>query len=259
MNRVPALLTPTLALTLALFSIAGAAPRTLDQIRAAGTLKLGTEGAFPPFNFYQQKTLTGFEVDLGNALGQALGLKVQWVVQPFDGLLVALNQGRFDAVLASHAVTPERQKAVTFLKPHYCSAVNIVAKKGGPLTRRALAGKTVGTQIGTAQIPILQAIPGIKDVRTFPNDQTVLTALQAGRVDAWSSNGPVVAYMLKQTGQAGRIVIGEAISNERNAGAVARGNAALQGALNTAMARLQTDGTYARLSQKWFGQDIRCP
>lgn len=253
MNRA-ALLTAALVLCAA----AHAAPRTLDQIRASGTLKLGTEGAFPPFNFYQGKNLVGFEVDLGNALAKQLGLKPEWVVQPFDGLLIALNQGRFDAVLASHAITPERQKAVTFLRPHYCSAVNIVAKKGGPLTRQALAGKTVGTQIGTAQIPVLQAIPGIKDVRTFPNDQTILSALQAGRVDAWTSNGPVVAYMLKQTGQAGKILIGEAISRERNAGAVAKGNPGLQGALDKALAAVQADGTYARLSQKWFGQDIRC-
>ncbi|GMA14407.1 amino acid ABC transporter substrate-binding protein [Deinococcus metallilatus] len=254
MNRVAVLLTAALALSVT----ASAAPRTLDQIRASGTLKLGTEGAFPPFNFYQGKNLIGFEVDLGNALAREMGLKPQWVVQPFDSLLIALNQGRFDAVLASHAITPERQKAVTFLNPHYCSTVNIVAQKGGPLTRAALAGKTVGTQIGTAQIPILQAIPGIKDVRTFPNDQTILTALQAGRVDAWSSNGPVVAYMLKQTGQQGKIVIGEAISQEHNAGAVAKGNTALHDALNGALATLMKDGTYAKLSQKWFGQDIRC-
>ena len=200
----------------------------------------------------------GFEVDLGKAMGKALGLKVNWVVQPFDGLLIGLNQGRYDVVIASHAVTPERQKAVDFLNPHYCSTVNIVAKKGGPLTKAALAGKTVGTQIGTAQIPVLKAIPGIKEVRTYPNDQTVLSALQAGRVDAWSSNGPVVAYMLKETGQQGKILIGEAISNERNAGAVAKGNATLQRALNDTLKTLMTDGTYAKISGQWFGQDIRC-
>lgn len=241
-----------------LVSSASAAPRTLEQIRASGTLKLATEGAFPPFNYYQNKALVGFEVDLGNAIGAALKLKVSWVAQPFDGLLIGLNAGRYDAVLASHAITPERQKAVDFLAPHYCSTVNIVAKKGGPLTRAALAGKTVGTQIGTAQIPILKAIPGIEDVKTYPNDQTILAALQAGRVDAWSSNGPVVAYMLKQTGQQGKILIGETISNEQNAGAVARGNTALLGALDSTLKTLMADGTYAKISQKWFGQDIRC-
>lgn len=252
--RIAACLTASLMLT----AMASAAPRTLAQIQTAGTLRLATEAAFPPFNFYQQKVLAGFEVDLGNALGKALNLKVEWVVQPFDGLLIGLNQGRYDAVMASHAITPERQKAVDFLNPHYCSTVNIVAKKGGPLTRGALAGKTVGTQIGTAQIPILQAIPKIGGVKTFPNDPAVLTALQSGRVDAWSSNGPVVAYMLKQTGQQKNILIGETISNERNAGAVARNNTALRAALNTTLTRLMSDGTYLKISQQWFGQDIRC-
>lgn len=247
-----------LALTALLTLGSAQATRTFEQIKASGTLNIGTEGEFPPFNYYQQKNLVGFEVDLGNALGQALGLKVKWVTQPFDSLLIGLTQGRYDAVMASHAITPERQKAVDFLNPHYCSTVNIVAKKGGPLNRTALSGKTIGTQIGTAQIPILKAIPGIKEVKTYPNDQTILTALQAGRVDAWSSNGPVVAYMLKQTGLRDKILIGETVSNERNAGAVAKGNAALQAALNDALKTLMNNGSYAKLSQQWFGQDIRC-
>lgn len=254
MNRVIALLSAALLLSVT----AQAAPRTLDQIKAERTLKLGTEAAFPPFNFYEGKVLMGFEVDLGDALGKALGLKVEWVVQPFDNLLISLNQGRFDAVVASHAITPARDKAVDFLPPHYCSTVNIVAKAGGPLTQKALAGKAVGTQVGTAQIPVLNAIPGIKEVRTYPNDQSILSALLSGRVDAWTSNGPVVAYMLKQTGQTGKIIIGEAISNERNAAAVATGNTALHDALSGALAGLLKDGTHAKISDKWFGQDIRC-
>ncbi|CAM3543975.1 Amino acid ABC transporter, periplasmic amino acid-binding protein [Deinococcus saxicola] len=258
MNRVIALPIKLLSAALLLSVTALAAPRTLEQVKSSGTLKLGTEAAFPPFNFYEGKALMGFEVDLGNALGKALGLKVEWVVQPFDNLLITLNQGRFDAVMASHAITPVRQKAVDFLPPHYCSTVNIVAKVGGPLTKQMLAGKTVGTQVGTAQIPVLNAIPGIREVRTYPNDQTVLSALQAGRVDAWSSNGPVVAYMLKKTGQTGKILIGEAISDERNAGAVAKGNTALDDALSGALAGLLKDGTYAKISDRWFGQDIRC-
>jgi polar amino acid transport system substrate-binding protein len=246
------------ALGLLLLSSATAAPRTLDQIRASGTLRLGTEGAFPPFNFYEKKNLVGFEIDLGTALAAQLKLKPAWVVQPFDGLLIALNQGRFDAVIASHAITPERQKAVDFLKPHYCSTVNIVAKVGGPLSRQALGGKSVGVQVGTAQIPILKAVAGIGAVKTYPNDQVALSSLQAGRIDAWSSNGPVVAYMLKQTGLQGRVQIGEVISNERNAMAVSKGNTALLGALDAALATVQANGTYAKISQQWFGRDIRC-
>lgn len=237
-------------------STAHAAPRTWQQIQASGTLRLATEGAFPPFNGYEGKKLVGFEVDLGNALGRVLGVKVEWVTQPFDTLLIGLNQGRYDAVLASHAVTPERQKAVDFLRPYYCSAVNIVAKKGGPTTRAALRGKSIGSQVGTAQLPILRRIPGIADVRIYPNDQAVLTALMSGRVDAWSSNGPVVAYILKQARLQDKVVIGEAVSNERNAGAVAKGNKSVHDALNAALAKVMNDGTYSKLSTQWFGQDM---
>lgn len=241
-----------------LLASASAAPRSFDQIKASGTLRLATEAAFPPFNMYQGKALRGFEVDLGNALGKALGLKVQWVAQPFDTLLIGLNQGRYDVVIASHGITPERQKAVDFVSPHYCSTVNIVAKKGGPLNRKALAGKVIAAQVGTSQLPILRAIPGIKEVRTFPTDQANLTALQAGRVDALSSNGPVVAYMLKQAKLSDKIVIGETISNERNAMAVAKGNKALRAEMDKALKKLMADGTYAKISKEWFGRDIRC-
>lgn len=243
---------------LTLLSSAQAAPRTWAQIKASGTLRLATEGAFPPFNGYQGKQLVGFEVDLGNAIGKALGLKVEWISQPFDTLLIGLNQGRYDAVFASHAITAERQKAVDFLAPHYCSTVNIVAKKGGPTTRAALRGKTVGSQIGTSQLPILRQIPGIGEVRTYPNDQAILTALMAGRVNAWSSNGPVVAYMLKQAKLQDKLVIGETISNERNAGAVAKGNKTVLTALGGGLKTVMKNGTYAKLSDQWFGRDIRC-
>lgn len=255
MNRSYAVLAALACFTL---TTASAAPRTWQQIKDSGTLHLATEGTFPPFNAYAGKQLVGFEIDLGNALGRTLGVKVEWVTQPFDTLLIGLNQGRYDAVLASHAITPEREKAVDFLKPHYCSTVNIVAKKGGPTTRAALRGKSVGSQVGTAQLPVLRQIPGIADVRTYPNDQTVLTALMSGRVDAWSSNGPVVAYMLKQAKLQDKVVIGEAISKERNAGAVAKGNKTVHDALNQALSKVMADGTYAKLSAQWFGQDIRC-
>ena len=79
--------------TLALLA-SSAQARTWDAIKQSGTIKIATEGAFPPFNFFKGKTLTGFEVDLGTAIGKGLGLKVEWVTQPFDNLLIGLNQDR---------------------------------------------------------------------------------------------------------------------------------------------------------------------
>ena len=153
--------------TLALLA-SSAQARTWDAIKQSGTIKIATEGAFPPFNFFKGKTLTGFEVDLGTAIGKGLGLKVEWVTQPFDNLLIGLNQDRYDFVIASHGVTPERQKAVDFANPHYCTGGAIVSKVGGPKTVADLKGRSVAVQVGTTYLENVQKVSGIGKVSTFP-------------------------------------------------------------------------------------------
>ena len=80
----------------------------------------------------------------------------------------------------------------------------------------------------------------------------------SGRTDTWASNGPVIAYMLKQTGLQSKLAVSEPLSVEHNAVAVAKGNKALHGQLGAALKKVMQDGTYHRLSEQWFGQDIRC-
>ena len=124
--------------------------RSFEEIKRSGEIRIGTEGAFPPFNYFDERNqLTGFEVDLGNAIAERLGLKPRWIVQSFDTLLIQLNQGRFDFVIASHGITEERARAVDFTNPHYCTGGVIVSRKGGPRTTKDLQGKVVGVQVGT--------------------------------------------------------------------------------------------------------------
>src|SRR4051812_24252051 len=73
-----------------------------------GTLKLATEGQFKPFNYFEKKNLKGFEVELGTALAKNLDLKADWKTYPFDSLLIGLNEHKYDVVIASHGITPER-------------------------------------------------------------------------------------------------------------------------------------------------------
>lgn len=174
-------------LTLAALSLLAplAQARSWDAIKASGTVKVATEGAFPPFNYFKGKQLTGFEVDLGTALAKQLGVGVEWVTQPFDNLLIGLGQDRYDFVIASHGITPARQKAVDFANPHYCTGGAIVSKVGGPKTAADLKGKTVAVQVGTTYLDNVQKVPGVGSVKTFPQDTAAQAALLAGRVDAW--------------------------------------------------------------------------
>lgn len=236
-----------------------AVARDLATIKAAGTIVVGTEGAYPPMNFFKGKDLTGFEIDLTNALAKNLGLKTEWKVLSFDALLPALGQGRFDMVAASHTITPERAKAVDFLEPEYCTDGVWVTKAGGPMTVAALAGKKIGSDVGSTNLAILSTLKGVNasDIKSFPKATDALQALIAGRIDAWSVDRFPAEDAIKAN-PAAKLVLGGVIYVQRNAMAVAKGNAALRAELNKGLANVMKDGTYAAISKKWFKQDIRC-
>ena len=230
--------------------------RTWDAIKQSGTVRIATEGAFPPFNFFKGKTLTGFEVDLGTAIGKQLGLKVEWVTQPFDNLLIGLNQDRYDFVIASHGITPERQKAVDFSNPHYCTGGAVVSKVGGPKTVADLKGKAVAVQVGTTYLENVQKVSGIGKVSTFPKDTDAQAALMAGRVDVWVGDKFSALDVVKA--QKGKLQLGDLLFQERIAMAVKKGNTSLLKELNSGLATQLSNGTYTRLSQQYFAQDVRC-
>lgn len=229
--------------------------RTWAEIKKSGTIKIGTEGAFPPFNMTKGTQLTGFEVDLGNALAKQLGLKVQWVTQPFDGLLLGLQQDRFDFVIASHGITPERQRAVDFANPHYCTGGAIVSMKGGPKKAADLNGKIVAVQVGTTYLTGVQKIPGAK-VLVFPKDTDAQTALLAGKAAAWVGDKFTGLDLVKA--QKGKLQQGDLLFSEKIGMAVKKGNSTVLKELNAALAKAQSNGTYAKISGSYFGQDIRC-
>lgn len=245
-----------LALTaLALALLGSAEARTWQEVRQSGTIRIATEGAFPPFNFMRGRDLTGFEVELANALARTMNLRVQWITQPFDNLLIGLQQGRYDMVIASHGITPERANAVRFTNPHYCTGGAIISRAGGPRTAADLRGRTVAVQVGTTYLTSVERLPGVT-VRTFPRDTDAQAALLAGRVEAWVGDKFTGLELIRAQGN--RLQAGSLLFNERVAMAVQRDNVSLANALNAALARVQQDGTYARISNQYFGQDVRC-
>jgi polar amino acid transport system substrate-binding protein len=186
-----------------------------------------------------------------------LGVHADWTTQSFDSLLIGLNQDRYDMVVASHAVTPERSRAVDFIHPHYCSGGVILAKKGGPQTLHDLTGKTVAAQVSSIYPKFLEKTGGISSIKELPKDTDCIQALLTGRVDAVVTDRFVAVTALKANPGAG-LQFGKFINPEHNAMAVARGNTSLKKAVDQALAELMKDGTYARLSQQYFGEDIRC-
>jgi polar amino acid transport system substrate-binding protein len=238
------------------FAATAAQARTIDEIRRSGTLVVASEGKFAPFNFVDHGKLAGFEIDIADAVAARMGLKVDWKTMSFDGLLVGLQQDRWDMVIASHGVTEERAKAVTFANPHYCTGGVIVSKDGAIRSARDLAGKVVGVQTGTTYYDNARKLP-VKDVKNFPQDNSARAALETGHVDAWITDKFVAKASLAAT-PGTRLKTGDFLFTEKIAAAVGKGNVGLVDAVNKALATIMADGEYAAISNKWFGEDIRC-
>jgi polar amino acid transport system substrate-binding protein len=247
-----------LAITAAFAATTHAAyARSWDEIKKSGTIVVATEGKFPPFNFMQGQKPVGFEMDIAEAVAKKLGLKVEWKVLGFDALLVGLGQDRFDEVIASHGITEERSKAVTFANPHYCTGGIVVAKNPAIRTGKDLAGKAVAVQTGTTYLESVKKLPGVKEVKNFPQDNDARAALQTGHVDAWVTDKFVAKASLDATPNSG-LHLGDFLFVERVAAAVQKGNTPLVNEINKGLAAIMADGTYAAISQKWFHEDIRC-
>jgi polar amino acid transport system substrate-binding protein len=231
--------------------------RTFEEIKADGKIIIATEGAFPPFNFFQGPKLSGFEIDLAEALAQKLGVAIEWRALSFDALLAGLRQDRWDLVIASFGITPERAKAVTFTDPHYCSGGVIVAKDPAIKTVKDMAGKTVAVQTGTTYLENVKKLPGVGEVKNFPKDTDARAALMAGRVQVWVSDKFVAKGALAADPGAG-LKMGDFVFVEKIASAIKKGNGSLEAAYNQALAALMADGTYEAISKKWMSEDVRC-
>ena len=246
-----------LAVALGLAAIAPASARDLAAIKAAGTIKIATEGQTPPFNYFKDGTLTGFDIDLGNALAEKLGVKAEWVTLPFDSLLIGLGEGRYDFVIAGHGITPERQKAVDFSTPYYCSGAVIVSLPGGAQKVPDLAGKTVGVMVGTTYLAAVSKVDSVKEVKTFPSDLDALQNLLTRHTDVWVSDKLTVIDIANKTPDA-HLQIGDMLFTEREGIAFSKGNDSLREAVDTAFAAALSDGTYAAISDRYLHRDIRC-
>ena len=247
------------AAAVAVLAATGAHARSLEDIQKDGTIRLATEGYYAPFAYFEGKQLTGFEVELAELMAQKMGLKAEWKTISFDALLTGLKQDRWDLVISSHGITPEREKAVTFTTPHYCSGAQVISTDPAIQSGKDLAGKTVSAQTGTTYLDYVQKnVPGVKRVVNFPTNEAAMNALMTKRSDAWVTERFLAKEMLQKNPKI-KFNQGELLFVEKIAAAVSKDNQALADAWNKAFAEALQDGSYAKISQKWFQEDIRCP
>jgi polar amino acid transport system substrate-binding protein len=254
----PFLVIPALLATLLTLALTARA-NTLDEIKALGEIRLGMSADYDPFYYLENGQLKGFEIDLGNALAAKLGVKPVWKRVAFDSLFPALNAFKLDAIIASHTITPERSKLVDFTTPHYCGGLVILTNSWGPRTLTDLKGRTVGAVSSTVGRQYAVKLTGLKALVSYKTEDDAVTGLLQGKADALIVSKFIALAAVKKIAATGKILAySRLLTTDRVAMAVRKFNPGVREALSNALKALQNDGTYKRLSQKWFGDDIRC-
>ncbi|WP_083663980.1 transporter substrate-binding domain-containing protein [Ornithinimicrobium sp. CNJ-824] len=223
-----------------------------------GTLVVAMSGEFQPFSYFEGNTLTGFDHDIGVAIAEEMGLEVDAQTGAFDTLIQGISANRYDVLIASMTPTEERDEQVDFTDSYYVSGAQAFVAPGTECTDIAeLDSPTIGVASGTTYQDWLNENGGdwVGEIRTFSSDVTALQDVSTGRLDAAMTDRNVGLYQIQESGL-DLVECGEPVFTEEPAFAVEEGNTALRDALNEALATIKEDGTYAEISEEYFGKDI---
>jgi ABC-type amino acid transport substrate-binding protein len=227
---------------------------SFDTIES-GTLTVGSDIPYAPFEFGDPPDYQGVDIDLVNAIADNLGLEVKIVKTPFDIIFRSLAQGKFDMVASSSTITPEREKTVDFSDPYFLADQSIMVKKGSDIkTVDDVAGKIVGAQLGTTGAAYAKDHTDASEVRTYDLIDDAFKALEAGQVEAVINDCPISKYA--EESKPDLEVVSVIPTNENYGFAFQKGdNPDLQEAVNGALAEVKKDGTYDEIFEKWVGSD----
>lgn len=222
----------------------------LSMVAFGKTLYVGTNAEFAPFEYLEKGKVTGFDMELMNALAKEMKMDVKIENMAFDGLLPALQMKKVDVVIAGMTETPERKKAVSFTKPYFKAKQVIITKEGKDIKDfKELSGKKVGVMLGFTGDAVVSDIKGVK-VQRFDATYSAVMALEKGKVDAVVADSePAKKYIASYKDLA---IASAKVEEEDYAIAVRKNDKALLDNLNKALVKVKSNGTYDALLKKYF-------
>lgn len=248
------------ALALTFLASGAAAAQELPE-----NLTIGTEGAYPPFNYLDSEgRAQGFEIDLGNEMCRRLAVSCDWVIQDWDGIIPGLLARKYDAIIASLYITDARKEKIAFSGKYYQVPARFVVPKTSDLRIDAegLEGKVVGTQRATSFERFMKDTFPDVELRVYATMDEAYLDLESGRTDAVLAD--VVAAssgFLDTPGGEGFEMRGPEYSGSKWFGygagvGVRKDEAHIADAFSRAIEEIRADGTYDQISNKWFGFNV---
>jgi octopine/nopaline transport system substrate-binding protein len=249
-------------------------------------ITIATEGAYAPYNMHAPDgKLIGFEIDLGDDLCKRMKIQCTWMAQDWDGMIPALNAGKFDAIMDGMSITEARLKVIDFSRNYTQSPSLFLVRKDSALaklpmtgvpvslddkdaTDKAIAalkpmlkGKTVGVQVATIQYNLLKAYFGDDiTIRTYKTTQEHDLDLAAGRIDAELASASYLISTLAKPGGDQFVEVGPGFTGgllgKGTGVGLRKSDPELKAMFDTALDAAIKDGTLKTLSIKWFKTDI---
>lgn len=229
----------------------------------ADTLRIGIEGAYPPFNYVTSDgKLGGFDVDIANALCKDMQVDCELIAQDWDGIIPALMAKKFDAIIASMVPTPERAKQIDFSNPYYRTMLSIAVAKDSDIQDtkvETFKGKVLGAQSSTTQSEYAEDVYGKAgaEIRLYPTADAAGSDLINGRLDGIVSDKyPMIEWIKKHSEGCCRL-LGDISGTEDDVSvAIRKGDDALRERFNTSIQNIRDQGIYQKISNRFFGFDI---
>jgi ABC-type amino acid transport substrate-binding protein len=229
----------------------GTASGELDLLKE-GTLTVGSDIPYPPFEQGNPPDYEGFDIDLINAVADEMGLETEIVDVPFDVVLQG-GEGRFDLAIAATTIKPAREKRVDFSDPYFESEQSLLVVADGDVQSidDITADSVVGSQDGTTGEEYANANTDA-DVRGFPEIDDAYNALTSGQVDAVINDLSSTAEFAKQNPET---EVAETFPTDEQYGIVFAQGSTLVEPVNEALQAVKDDGLLNDYYQEWFGVD----
>ncbi len=248
----------------------GNAQSMLEQIRAAGKVVVATEAAFPPFEFVEDGKIVGYGKDLLTAVIAEMGVELEQLDLPWQGVLPGLLAGKFDFVATTVAINEERAKRYAYTMPMADGQPYFATRAGTELASEDdLAGLRVGTQLASFAEPIARALDerlageggGFEELKLYPSFPDAYIALATGEVDAVIQALPSLAVLVRDRPDV--FVLGQPVTTGVSytylAWVTRPDDLDLRDFISSVFLKMRDDGRMAALQQKWFGFEMDIP
>nr|WP_109591060.1 ABC transporter substrate-binding protein [Psychrobacter immobilis] len=231
-------------------------PDAAETAATGDVLRIGTEGAYAPFNYTNADgTLGGFDVDIANAICADMKVACEITAQDWDGIIPGLKAGKYDAIVAAMSVTPEREQQVSFTEPYFSNTLVFLAKKDSsfdPSNSDDINAHSIAAQRSTISSQWLEKVYPNADMKLYDTLSNAFLDLGSNRVDAMVSDKLPALEWLGSTSGSQYALKGQEIDINDNFAIAVRPGDALQAKINKSLVNIKADGTYDKINQKYF-------